>query len=110
MAPQAAQVPPSTTNLPAIRDTYYVSQDISLSRQEVIAALTVAVLARAGELARFGQPRLRSMALDACVTANGADIAAVVATVEAPLEPNLVAALAAIPASAIANDGTSGTG
>jgi hypothetical protein len=83
--------------LPALRDTYYVTQDIALSRQEVIAALSAAVLARAGELARFGAPRLRNLALDARVSANGADIAGVVATVEAPLEAGLVAALVALP-------------
>ncbi|CAH2605606.1 protein of unknown function (plasmid) [Rhodovastum atsumiense] len=94
MLPEAPQ---PTANLPALPNTYYVSQDITLTRQEVIAALSAAVLARAGELARFGAPRLRSLALDAKISIHGADIAAVIATVEAPLEPSLVAALAALP-------------
>jgi len=73
---------------------YFVSQRISLSRNDVIDALRAAVLSRAGELARFGEPNVRQLALDAKVSQNaGVDILGVVATVEAQLDAALVAAL-----------------
>jgi hypothetical protein len=81
------------------RDPYFVSQRITLSREEVVAALSAAVLARSGELARFGTPRLCSLELDAKVLPGaGVDVVGLVATVEAQLDAGLVAALSGAPA------------
>jgi hypothetical protein len=91
--------PMAPKDLPAADEPYFVSRTITLNRQEVIEALTAAVLARAGGVARFGPPRLRNMTVDAQVTDGTADIAGVVASVEAPLDPAVVAALEATQAS-----------
>ena len=70
-----------------------VSQEIRLTRQEVVDILAAAVLTNADSLARFGEKRLRSLALDARVVNGAVEIAGVVAVVEAQLDPRLVAAL-----------------
>jgi hypothetical protein len=75
-------------------DVFLISQEVTLTRQDVVNALTSAVLARAGQLSRLGTTRLRSLDLDAQVTTNGTEIAGVVATVEARLDPSVVSALA----------------
>ena len=72
----------------------FVSQQVTLDRAEVIAALAEAVLAKATELSRFGEPRLRNLALDATVGEGDAvDIVGVVAVIEAPLDPAVLALL-----------------
>jgi hypothetical protein len=82
---------PSTAATP---DVFVLTQEITLTRQDVVDALTVAVLARANHLARLGTTRMRSLELDAQVNTNGTEIAGVVATVEARIDPAVVSALA----------------
>ena len=80
---------------------FSVSQRIALSRAEVIAALSAAVLARAVELARVGEPVLRNLVLDAKILPDGGvEVLGVVATAEAQLDARAMAALPARPAPA----------
>ncbi len=76
---------------PALR---FVSQQVTLDRAEVVAALGEAVLAKATELSRFGEPRLRDLVVDATIGEGDAvDIVGVIATIEAPLDPAVLALL-----------------
>jgi hypothetical protein len=72
--------------------TFYVTEHVTLGREEVFAILRAAVLARAEDLTRFGETSIRSLALDAHVTAAGAvEVAGVSATLEARLDPGAAA-------------------
>jgi hypothetical protein len=77
---------------PARSKTFFVTEHVSLSKEEVFAILRSAVLARAAELAQFGETSIRTLELDAQVTAAGAvEVAGLSAVLEARLDPEAAA-------------------